>query len=313
MTTIPTACNGQCRPKQPHPAPPGFGYCRSATLDIKGDSVANKQAGAVSAETIDRVAQQAQLTPEYLLFMALAGLLAGVALLSNSIPILVGSMVIAPALAPLALVAFALVAGRPGLALRGLRVGLVGLLAAAVFAVLIAWIMNVTNVIPPHTNLLNKPLLEERVRPGWWGLAAAFAAGIIGIESLLRDKTDSIVGTVAALALVPAAAAGAIALLAGDPRRALGGLLLLTMNVGLIVAMGILTLLVRTIREGVNGRGSLVLLAIAIIATIALLLALAQTPKRPPQIKSSTGLSAPNLEPQPGRGQQQGRVPLRLI
>ena len=67
----------------------------------------------IDDEMLQRVAEQAELTPSYLTFMALAGILAAVALLANSVPILVGSMVVAPALAPLALVAFALAGGQP--------------------------------------------------------------------------------------------------------------------------------------------------------------------------------------------------------
>ena len=58
----------------------------------------------ISDRTIDKVSKQAQLTSSYLVFMAMAGILAAVALLTNSIPILIGSMVIAPALPPLGLV-----------------------------------------------------------------------------------------------------------------------------------------------------------------------------------------------------------------
>jgi uncharacterized hydrophobic protein (TIGR00271 family) len=165
----------------------------------------------MDGKILDQVADQARLTPSYLVFMAMAGVLAGVALLTNSVPILVGSMVIAPALPPLALVGFALVGGRPPLALRGLGVGLLGLLVATVFAVLATWVLNITNVIPPETNLLNKPLLEERVHPGWYSIAAAFAAGVVGTLALTKQKTDTLVGTVAALALVPAGAAAGIA------------------------------------------------------------------------------------------------------
>lgn len=191
---------------------------------------------------LEQVAGQAQLSRSYLVFMALSGVLAAVALLANSVPILIGSMIVAPALAPLALVAFALVGAQPRLALHGLVVGLLGIAVAAVAAVLTTWLMNVSNVIPPEANLLDKPLLEERVRPGWYSLVAAIAAGIVGTAALARQKTDTLVGTVAALALVPAAAAAGMALLSADPARALGGLLLLGMNVGLIVAMGIVTL-----------------------------------------------------------------------
>lgn len=244
-----------------------------------------------SADLVDDVAEQAKFTSTYLIFMTLAGLLAGVGLLSNSVPVLVGSMIIAPALPPFALVAFALVSGRSRLALRGLGVGLLGLLAAAVAAVLIAWLMNVTNVIPEDANFLNRPLLEERVRPGWWSLAAAFAAGIVGIEALTHKKTDTLVGTVAALALVPAAAAAGIAALSGDIDRTVGGLLLLGMNVGLIVAMGIVTLLART-RQAAGRRTPLVLLGVLIITVVVLLLALAQSsgrvPGKPPEVGTSS-------------------------
>ncbi len=248
------------------------------------------QSDGAAGQLVDEVAEQAKLTPTYLIFMTLAGLLAGVGLLSNSVPVLVGSMIIAPALPPLALVAFALVSGRSRLAVRGLGVGLLGLLAAAVAATLITWLMNVTNVIPRDANLVHRPLLEERVRPGWWSLAAAFAAGIVGIEALTQKKMDTLVGTVAALALVPAAAAAAIAAVSGDVDRTLGGLLLLGMNVGLIIAMGTVTLLVRT-RETAVARTPLVLIAVLIVAVVCLLLGLAQSsgsvPGKPPEVRTS--------------------------
>ncbi len=198
----------------------------------------------ISQRTVERVATQAELNGSYAVLMATAGVLAAVALLTNSVPVLIGAMVIAPTLAPLALVAFALVAGKARLAFQGLGTAAVGLVIAAAFAMLTTWIMNIADVLPPGTNLLNKHLLEERVTPGWWSVAAALAAAIAGTLAFAQSKTDTIVGTVAALALVPAAAAGAIAFMSHDPIRGLGGLALLGINMGLIIATGIVTLLI---------------------------------------------------------------------
>ncbi|WP_162056444.1 DUF389 domain-containing protein [Pontibacter pamirensis] len=197
----------------------------------------------VSGETVLRIAKQAEFSMSYLVFMAMAGILAAVALLTSSVPILIGSMVIAPAFAPLALIAFAIVGRQPELVWRGIWIATVGLLVATLAAMLITWLLNVTNVIPPETNLLDKPLLEERVRPGWYSVAAAFAAGVAGTFALAKQTTDTLVGVVAALALVPAAAAGGVCLLTQDPQRAIGGFGLLGINVGLIILMGIVTLL----------------------------------------------------------------------
>ena len=198
----------------------------------------------VSDRTIAKVSQQARLTTSYLVFMAMAGVLAAVALLTNSIPILIGSMVIAPALPPLGLVSLAIVANKPKLVFRGLKTALLGFAISMLFAMLTTWILNVTQVIPAETNLLNKQLLEERVKPGWYSVIAAMAAGISGAVALVKQKTDTLVGVVAALALVPAIAAAGIAFLSQDPTRGFGGLFLLAINVAFIIISGVLTVVI---------------------------------------------------------------------
>jgi uncharacterized hydrophobic protein (TIGR00271 family) len=198
----------------------------------------------VSDRTISKVSQQAQLTSSYLVFMATAGVLAAVALLTDSIPILIGSMVIAPALPPLGLVSLAIVANKPKLIVKGLKTALLGFALSMLFAMLTTWILNVTQVIPAETNLLNKQLLEERVNPGWYSVIAAIAAGVSGAIALIKEKTDTLVGVVAAVALVPAIAAAGIAFLSQDPIRGFGGLFLLAINVAFIIISGILTIVI---------------------------------------------------------------------
>lgn len=211
----------------------------------------------VSEDQVNNVAAKAEMNTTYLVLMATAGVLAAVALLTNSVPVLIGAMVVAPALGPVALVAFAVVGRKSHLAWRGLGAAAVGLVVATLFAMLTTWIMNVTDVLPANANLLNKPLLEERVSPGWWSVVAAMAAGIAGTVALAEEKTDTVVGTVAALALVPAAGAGGIAFLSDDPMRGLGGLALLGINVSLIIIMGVITLLVlRPGQRDKNGSSS---------------------------------------------------------
>ena len=199
----------------------------------------------VSDRTIEEVSKQARLTSSYLVFMATAGVLAAVALLTNSIPILIGSMVIAPALPPLGSISLAIVAQKPKLALKGLKTAFFGFLIAMIFAMLTTWMLNITNVIPAETNLLGKELLEERVKPGWYSVVAAMAAGIAGSIALVKQKTDTLVGVVAALALVPAIAAAGIAFLSKNPTMGFGGLLLLAINVGFIIISGVLTVIIQ--------------------------------------------------------------------
>ena len=198
----------------------------------------------VSLEAMRHVAQLSEVTTSYVALMVTSGVLAAVAMLTNSIPVLIGSMIIAPALPPLSLVSFALVNRRPKLVRKGLMSACYGLALAVLAAMFTTWLLNVTHVLPREANLLDKHLLNERVNVGWYSVITAISAGIAGMIALTERKTDTLVGVVSALALVPAGVAGAIAFLSNDPVRGLGGIALLGLNAVLIVISGVVTLLV---------------------------------------------------------------------
>ncbi|MBE9063710.1 DUF389 domain-containing protein [cf. Phormidesmis sp. LEGE 11477] len=190
-----------------------------------------------------RIITLSEFSIAYIMLMATAGVLSAVALLTNSVPVLIGSMVIAPAFPPLALVSFGLVHHRLNLAKDGAISAGLGLGIAISAALITAWLLTVTHILPREADLLNRQLLQERVSPGWYSVVTAIAAGVAGMIAMVEKKTDTLVGVVAALALVPAGVAGAIAFLSQDPIRGWGGMALLSINVGLIVLSGIVTLL----------------------------------------------------------------------
>ncbi|HKJ10752.1 MAG TPA: DUF389 domain-containing protein [Ornithinimicrobium sp.] len=230
-------------------------------------------AGSLSdQETVSRLEGQVALTPTFLLYMASSGVLACVALLSNSVPILIGSMILAPLMPALALVPFALAERRRDLAVRGLTVASAGLALAFVVAWLTAALMGAAGVLVSDA-VLENPLLQERVHPGWWSMAAAVAAGLAGTVAQANEKTDALIGTVAALALVPAVGATALSVYAGELNTALGGLLLLGLNVGLIIAMGVAGILVSAGRAGWR---PLAMLPVVTTLVLAVLLTWAQ-------------------------------------
>jgi len=208
----------------------------------------------VDDRLVRTVLTEAQFDYAYYTFMLLSGVLAAVAFLVDSVPLLLGAMIVAPAYSPLAAISFALAGGYPRLAVRAALGLLFGLGIAVAAAVVTTWGSNVTGLIAEDANLVARPLLEERVRTGWYSLLAAFAAGIAGTIAIVKRKQDTLIGIVASVALVPAAAAGGIALYAGDPGRAIGGALLLFVNVFVIISLGLLVLLV--IRPTQTGTGN---------------------------------------------------------
>ncbi len=69
-------------------------------LDCKEQNLVGFQ--KIDDETMQRVVALSEFSVAYIVLMATSGILSAVALLTNSIPVLIGSMVIAPALTPLA-------------------------------------------------------------------------------------------------------------------------------------------------------------------------------------------------------------------
>jgi uncharacterized hydrophobic protein (TIGR00271 family) len=198
----------------------------------------------LSNELILQVAQEAELNSGFVSLMAIAGVLTAVALLTNSVAVLIGAMVIAPALPPLALVVFGFAGGQPLMAWRGLRTAVLGVLVAVAGAVLVTVILRLLGIYSNDTDVAHLPLLEERVRPGWYSIVAAFAAGIAAVVGTVKKRMDTLIGVVAAVALVPAGAAAAISLVAGDMARAAGGLTMLLINVMVIIAAGLIAVVI---------------------------------------------------------------------
>jgi uncharacterized hydrophobic protein (TIGR00271 family) len=202
----------------------------------------------VHDQLVRSVISDASTDYAYYTFMTLSGVLAAVALLTDSIPLLLGAMIVAPAYPPLAAVSFSIVGGYPRMAGRALLLLFAGLAFAIVAAVVTTWLCNVTDVLSSASNLVAKPLLEERVRTGWYSILAAVAAGAGGTIAVIQRKKDTLIGVVASVALIPAGAAGALAAYSGDLGRALGGFVLLGVNILVIIAVGLLVLV--AIRPG---------------------------------------------------------------
>jgi uncharacterized hydrophobic protein (TIGR00271 family) len=194
--------------------------------------------------TIEKIAAQAKLKPSYLVLMGMSGVLAAVAFLAHSVPMLVGAMVVSPIFPPLALVSFASISGLFSWAARGFGAAFVGMLVATICATLTAWALDVTGVLSAESSMVSSQLLKERLTIGWFSPVAAVAAGIAGAIAVSQDKYDTLIGVVAALALVPAAAAAGIALLTQDFAHASDGLLLLGVNALCTVAAGAVTFLI---------------------------------------------------------------------
>lgn len=176
----------------------------------------------VKHSTVNTIASQARMTPSYFILMATSGILAAGAFLSDSVPLLMGAMVVSPVFPLLVLIAFALVSRRYGDAACAMASLPCGLLLVTLCAMLTTRLLDVFNVQPAKAHMFDNQLLKERVSLGWYSVVAAFAEGVSGAIAISRSKTDTLVGVVAALALVPAAVASGVATIYGTKAMVVG-------------------------------------------------------------------------------------------
>ncbi|MHB0935345.1 MAG: DUF389 domain-containing protein [Armatimonadota bacterium] len=177
-------------------------------------------------------------------FLILSSALATVAILTGSIPILIGAMILSPTFDPLIAVPFGLIRRDWSLFWRGTAATLV--LFALAFLVCWATVrfFLLVPVLPTQQGIVGAEILRERLAVGWGSFLTALAAGAGGAIAFVSERRLHLVGVVIAVALIPTLAAAAIAFTA-SALNGWNGMALFGVNCAGIVVAGYLILLLR--------------------------------------------------------------------
>lgn len=200
-----------------------------ARLDRQGNEGAWEEVG-------EQLRRDTNVTANFLLLMALSGAIAGFGLVSDTLHVVVGAMLIAPGFEPLLRIPFGAMGRRHGPG-AGLRSSLAGYLALAVGAA----------AALPFALLLQGRAAAELPGlhwAGYWssvqasGVAVSLLAGAAGAIVLSARLTVFATGVMVALALVPSMALVGLGLASGNPGLAFGGLLRWGTEVLCVLAAG---------------------------------------------------------------------------
>ena len=178
--------------------------------------------GQTREEIYNAVDQNAKLDANYLIFVVLSTVVAALGMLTDSVAVVVGAMVIAPLLGPNLALAVGVAMGDGKLIGRALVTNIAGVLLALGLSLIIGllWPIN-----------LESAELISRSTVGFDGMAIALASGAAAALSLVTGVSSALVGVMVAVALLPPTAAIGIFLGVGQTQLALGALLLLGVNV----------------------------------------------------------------------------------
>lgn len=197
----------------------------------------------VWADVVQRAYDESALTWTFASFMVLATLLAAIAIVTDSVILVIGAMVIGPEFVAIAALGVAIVRRRWHLlrqALRTLVLGFtisIGLVAAAA-------------AVARSLGLIDYSALLTEARPGTsfiyspniWSLTVAVIAGAAGVLALTSNRSGGLVGVFISVTTIPASGNIALAAVFGLWAEVWGSTLTLVLNISGMAVAGWATL-----------------------------------------------------------------------
>jgi len=169
------------------------------------------------------IARNAQFDMAFLIMNALAAIIASYALLSDSASGVIGAMLVAMLLNPIAGVSLSLVDGDSLL----FRQSLLSLLGGVGVVILCALPVGLL-----HTDILASKEMLARTNPNYLDLMIALAGGAVGAYAVITPRiVNAVVGVAIATALVPPLCTGTLFAARGDWENAGGAFLLAFANI----------------------------------------------------------------------------------
>lgn len=210
--------------------------------------VAERQAEGQPADAVvweevaGRVADSATLSISYLVLITIAMMIAAIGLLTDSILMVIGAMVVGPEFGPLAGVSVALVEGRPQLAGRSLVALAVGFPLGITAAALMTLLLRELGVAPDIFLTADHQLTELVSDPSWYTTIVAVLAGMVGMLAVAGEKSGVLVGVLVSVTTVPAAAYVAVSATYGTWDATGRALIILVINLTAIMVSGVAVL-----------------------------------------------------------------------
>ena len=190
-------------------------------------------------ELYEDIKHGARLTRVYISMVALSTVVAAIGLNHNSVPVIIGAMVIAPLLGPNVALSLGITLGDLSLLWEGLLTALAGVAAALVLSVIIGVLLNVDPTLSE---------MASRTRVGLGDVVVALASGSAGALAFTTGISATLIGVMVAVALLPPLATSGLLLGGGHPTLAIGAFSLFLVNLICVNLAGVTTFVLQGIK-----------------------------------------------------------------
>lgn len=212
----------------------------------------------VWTDVIERAYEESQYTWTYASFMILATLLAAIAIVTDSVILVIGAMVLGPEFVAIAALGVGLVRRRFNLFGQAIRTLIVGFGVSISVVAAMAAIARLAGLIT-YDQLLTeaRPGTSFIYSPNWWSFTVAVIAGAAGVLALTSARSGGLVGVFISVTTIPASGNIALGLVFGMWSEVWGSAATLTINIVGMAIAGWLTLVVQqTVWGGIRRRST---------------------------------------------------------
>lgn len=217
----------------------------SEAADRAEKAAAGLPSDAVVWEEVEsRTSENTELSASFLAFMTIATLIAAVGIMTDSVILIIGAMVVGPEFGPLAGLCVALVERRRYLIKRSSAALLVGFPFAITMTFIFTLIARGTGPAPEDISEA-RPLTAFISHPDAFTVVVAALAGMAGILSLTNAKSGALVGVLISVTTIPAAANIGVAAAYADWPEWRGAMAQLSVNLLTMVVAAVGTLYVQ--------------------------------------------------------------------
>jgi uncharacterized hydrophobic protein (TIGR00271 family) len=197
-------------------------------------------AGVVWADMLNQAGTNARPLGRFLVFMAMAGVIAGFGVIYSNGILIVGAMAISPDTLPITATCTGLILRRWRLAFRAFVTLTIGLGFACLVAAGMSAMLNAFDALPDDFSL-DSNVLQGLDKVNVSTPLVALAAGVVGILAL-ETRASSSVGVAISVTTIPASAYLGVAAGVGEASQAAGALAVLGINVACLILSGTGTL-----------------------------------------------------------------------
>lgn len=196
----------------------------------------------VWAEVIEEAYEQTTLTPIYLSFMIMATLLAAIAVITDSVILIIGAMVLGPDFMATIAMGLALVRRRRHLLLQAIRTLVIGFAVAISVTVIAVALASAVGLVDAGSITGPRPGTQFIYTPNVWSFIVAIIAAAAGALAMTSSLSTGIIGVFISVTTIPAAGNVALGIVFGEWQQVAGSAAQLGINVTGMAIAGWVTL-----------------------------------------------------------------------